>query len=424
MTIPKIAVYLVMHNTVQLINRKYHSVLAHHLQDFAQMIFLTGPRQSGKTTLARHMASSHRSIYLNWDITTDREKILSPPAKLIQDLRLDVASIHTPLIILDEIHKYTQWKSYLKGLYDYLKWHQKIAILVTGSARLDVYKKGGDSLMGRYFPYRIHPLSVSEVNTSNRKIHINHLLQDPMDPSHDVYDTLWRFGGFPEPFLRQNQRFHTRWNNLRTQQLFREDIRETNDIKSINQLEVLAYTLQQQTGQLVNYTSLSRKIRVSDKTIQRWISVLEAFFFCFRIAPWSRNIPRSLLKEPKIYLWDWSMIHDAGNKFENFIASHLHKACHFWTDAGMGQYELFFLRTKEGKEVDFLITQNNVPWMLVEAKLSDCKAVSKSLAYFHRTLATQYAFQVIHHSPYIDQSCFTYTTPTIVSAKTFLSQLV
>ena len=189
-------------------------------------------------------------------------------------------------------------------------------------------------------------------------------------------------------------------------------------------MEVLAHTLQQQTGQLLNYTSLAKKMRASDKTIRKWIAILDSFFFCFRVLPWSSNIPRSLLKAPKIYLWDWSMILDEGKKFENFIASHLLKVCHFWTDIGKGQYDLFFLRTKEGKEVDFLITQENKPWILVEAKSSNDKTISKNLRYFHHILGSQYAFQVVRDLPYIDKSCFDYTTPTVVPATTFLSQLV
>ena len=178
---------------------------------------------------------------------------------------------------------------------------------------------------------------------------------------------LWQFGGFPEPLLRQNLRFHRRWTQLRFQQLFREDIRDLSAIRELDQMEVLAYTLQRQTGQLVNYTSLGKKIRVADQTIRRWIAVLESFFFCFSVAPWSKNIPRALLKDPKVYLWDWSIIEDEGSRFENFIASHLLKACHFWTDIGLEKYDLFFLRTKDGKEVDFLITKEEKPWMLVEA---------------------------------------------------------
>jgi predicted AAA+ superfamily ATPase len=189
-------------------------------------------------------------------------------------------------------------------------------------------------------------------------------------------------------------------------------------------MEVLAYTLQQQAGQLLNYSSLSKKIRVSDQTIRRWISVLDSFFFCFSISPWSKNIPRALLKDPKIYLWDWSVINDEGSRFENFVASHLLKACHFWTDTGLGQYDLFFVRTKEGKEVDFLVTENSKPWILVETKFSDTKTLSKHLAYFHNQLGTKHAFQVVHNMLYIDKSCFDYTTPTIVPASTFLSQLV
>lgn len=236
--------------------------------------------------------------------------------------------------------------------------------------------------MGRYFPYRIHPLSVREVTIQPPDTNLEVLIQNPVKPLHDPYECLWKFGGFPEPFLRQSSRFHNRWMKLRFQQLFREDIRDLSSIRELDQMEVLAYTLQQQTGQPLNYSSLSKKIRVSDQTIRRWMDVLYSFFFCFKISPWSKNIPRSLLKDPKVYLWDWSIIRDERSRFENFVASHLLKACHFWTDMGIGQYDLFFLRTKDGKEVDFLITQDAKPWILVEAKFGDAKNLSKKLTIF------------------------------------------
>ena len=404
--------------------RVYQHVIKQHLSEFDQMLFLSGPRQSGKTTAARHIFSSYDGLYLNWDLVEDRDKILSPPQKLLHSLNTHVASLQKPLVVFDEIHKYPQWKNYLKGLYDYTHWNDQIAIIVTGSARLDIYKKGNDSLMGRYFPYRIHPLSLREVTIQPPEVDLACFVQNPIKPPNDLYEALWTFGGFPEPFLRQNSRFHRRWTKLRFQQLFREDIRDLSAIRELDQIEVLAHILQRQAGQLVNYSNLSKKIRVSDQTIRRWVAVLDSFFFCFRVAPWSNNIPRSLLKEPKVYLWDWSTIDDEGSRFENFIASHLLKACNFWTDVGLGRYELFFLRTKDGKEVDFLVTKESKPWIIVEAKLGHNRGLSKSLSYFHQQLGTKHAFQVAHNMPYIDRSCFEYVDPTIVPATTFLSQLV
>ena len=404
--------------------RIYQQVIEQHLNDFDQMLFLSGPRQAGKTTTARRIFSSHNGLYLNWDLVEDREKILSPTKDLLKNLNSHVATLQKPLIVFDEIHKYPHWKNHLKGLYDYTHWHDKIAIIVTGSARLDVYKKGSDSLMGRYFPYRIHPLSLREVTIQPPSINLETLIQNPVNPPKELYKALWQFGGFPEPFLRQSSRFHKQWTQLRFQQLFREEIRDSSTTRELDQMEILALTLQKQAGQLVKYSNLSTKIRVSDQTIRRWMAILDSFFFCFSVAPWSKNIPRSLLKEPKIYLWDWSVVKDEGSRFENFIASHLLKACHFWTDAGLGQYELFFVRTKDGKEVDFLITKEAKPWTLVEAKLNYNKTLSKSLVYFHRQLGTEHAFQVADNMPYIDKSCFDYVNPVIVPASTFLSQLV
>ncbi|MEL6152613.1 MAG: AAA family ATPase, partial [Bacteroidota bacterium] len=184
--------------------RIYQQVIEQHLSEFEQMLFLSGPRQAGKTTVAQHIFAKYRGIYLNWDLVEDRDKIVSPPKKLLQSLNLHIASLQKPLIVFDEIHKYPQWKNYLKGLYDYTYWNEQIAIIVTGSARLDIYKKGSDSLMGRYFPYRIHPLSLREVIQQPPTINLTLPIQNPMKPPKDLYMALWQFGGFPEPLLRQN----------------------------------------------------------------------------------------------------------------------------------------------------------------------------------------------------------------------------
>ncbi len=211
---------------------------------------------------------------------------------------------------------------------------------------------------------------------------------------------------------------------MRTEQLFRGDIRDLNHIHEIDQLEILAELLKHQAGQLTNYTNLANKINVSVDTVQRWIKVLNAFYYCFTIKPWSKNVVRSLLKGPKIYLWDWSEISDIGMRSENFIASHLLKAVHFWTDQGLGKYDLYFLRDKEKNEVDLLVTKDNKPWFLVEAKHSDNARISSNLKKFQQATGAKHAFHVVINMDYVDVDCFSYQKPVIVPAKTFLSQLV
>lgn len=186
---------------------------------------------------------------------------------------------------------------------------------------------------------------------------------------------------------------------------------------------MLANLLKHQTGQLLNRTSLAKKVQVTVQTISRWIATLERFYFCFQVTPWSHNISRSLIKEPKIYLWDWSQIEDEGAKFENFIASHLYKAIHFWNDIGIGDFSLHFLRDKDKKEVDFLISKNQKAWALIEVKVSD-KKLSKYVKHFQEQSQATKALQVLKNMEYVHKDCFKSETPLIVPAKTFLSQLV
>ncbi len=215
-----------------------------------------------------------------------------------------------------------------------------------------------------------------------------------------------------------------KWQNLRHQQFFQEDIRDLSSVHELSLLEVLATLLKHQAGQLASFSSLAQKVRVSDQTIRRWVSVFESLYFCFTLHPWSKNVTRSLLKEPKIYLMDWSQVENKGQRAENFIASHLLKAVHFWTDSGFGNFELYFLRTKDQKEVDFLITQQGKPWLMVEVKSSGLEPLSPNLLYFQDQLHASHVLQVAMDLPYVEEDCFSLKKPTIVPAKTFLSQLV
>lgn len=275
--------------------------------------------------------------------------------------------------------------------------------------------------MGRYFPYRVHPLTVAEcVRTA-----ISHTDIHPPTPIEStLFDALFEFGGFPEPFLNKDKQFSHRWKQLRKEQLFRGDIRDLSRIQEIDQLELLSELIKHQAGQLVNYSNLANKIKVSVDTIRRWINTLSSFYHCFIVRPWSTNISRSLLKEPKIYLWDWSDINDIGKRAENFVASHLLKAVHFWTDQGLGNYGLYFLRDKEKREVDFLVTKNNQPWFLAEVKYGDNTSISRQLEMFQQQTKAKHAFQIAINKEFIPVDCFSYHHPVIVPAKTWLSQLI
>lgn len=402
--------------------RVYQSIIEEHFANVDQMAFMPGPRQVGKTTIASEICNEMgESLYLNWDYQDDREIILSGPEEIFGK----VLSQHLqeekkkPIVVFDEIHKFKDWKNYLKGYFDYSK--QKINTLVTGSAKLDIFKKGGDSLMGRYFLYHVHPLSVAEL--LERPYHAQKT-NEPKQINNELWEALYQFGGFPEPLLKQDKRFYTRWQQLRLQQLFEEDIRDLSAVSELAQMEVLAKIMQQQAGSQLSYHNLAKKIQVSDKTIKSWLSILAAFFFSFEIKPWSKNVTRSLIKEPKIYLWDWSVIDNKGARIENFIASHLLKAVHYWTDIGLGKYELYYLRDKDKREVDFLITENSEPWLLAEIKASAKEPLSKNLLHFQSQIQAKHVFQIAYDMPYVDKDCFTINKPVIVPAKTLLSQLV
>lgn len=399
--------------------RSYLSVVKQHLNQYSQMVFLSGPRQVGKTTLSKASVEEFESLYLNWDSLQDRALFLSGMDKIYDKAFGQHIALKPRAIIFDEIHKYRQWKTLLKGYFDTFK--DKVHFIITGSAKLNIYRCGGDSMMGRYFSYRIHPFSVAECikphDTTSE-------IQAPQFLSDELWHNLLTFGGFPEPFLNADPQFYQRWQNLRQEQLFQEDLRDIAQVHDMARLELLAYLLKEQVTGVVKYNHLATKVRVSEPTIRKWIDILNSVYYSFSIKPWSKNVARAILKEPKIYLWDWSSIESIGAKIENFVASHLLKAVHWWTDIGLGKYELFYVRDKEGAEVDFLIVKNAKPWMLIEVKTSANQHISAHLQHFYQQLQPEYAFQVVYDLPYQDIDCFKATEPVIVSLRTFLSQLV
>ncbi len=400
--------------------RIYSSIIKEHFTRYEQMIFLVGPRQAGKTTVSLMTEElTGQFSYLNWD-NVDHRKIILEGVKSVADFSgLNKLSSEKPVIVFDEIHKHSKWKTFLKGFFDTYK--GKVNIIVTGSSRLDVYKKGGDSLMGRYFPYRLHQLSLAEMKrTGLSQKEIN----EPFQTKDNVFESLLKNGGFPEPFIKNDFRFLNRWKTLRQEQLIKQDIRDLSRIQELGQIELLAEILKHQAGGLTNYSNLANKVNVSSDTVRRWIKTLQAFFYCFTVQPWSKNIPRSLIKEPKTYLWDWVNVDDDGSRLENFVASHLLKAVHFWTDYGLGQYALRFIRDKEKREVDFLVLHDNKPWFLVEVKSSSKGGLSKNLGYFQGKIKAKHAFQVVFDMEYVPTDCFKHTEPIIVPAQTFLTQLV
>lgn len=397
-----------------MIERLYKQIIQDHFSRNRQMLFFSGPRQVGKTTAS--LAAIPSEKYLNWDNEEHRALILAGPLTVARHFGILDIQESLPIVVFDEIHKYRHWKRFLKGFFDTYEKH--VRIIVTGSARMDVYKRGGDSMMGRYFLYRLHPLSVRElINPS-----LPETLISPPKACPD-FDLLLEYGGFPEPFVQRNHKFSMQWKRFRGDLLFKEDLRDLTRIQDIGQVEILAQLISRQVGQLVDYTSLASSVKVSSPTIQRWIQALSSLYFCFTIQPWSRNISKSLLKQPKVYLWDWTMTHNLGARNENFIASHLLKAVQFWTDSGFGNFQLYFLRDTQKREVDFLVTKNDEPWFLVEAKNS-AQSISSALYHFQEQTKAPFAFQVSLEKPFVDRDCFINGQPLVVPARTLLSQLI
>ena len=399
---------------MNLIPRIYDSLLCEHLQNHRQMVFLSGPRQVGKTTTARKTAD----FYLDWDNRSHQEIILKGPEAVAEHCGLHIASESPPVILFDELHKFPHWKNFLKGLFD--TYEERCRIIATGSARMDVYRRGGDSLMGRYFPYRLHPLSPAELLRPE-------FSENTISPAQELDEQQWKalfeHGGFPEPFVKQSKRFSTRWRTLRNERLFKEDLKDLTRIQEFSLLEILGRILADRSGKQLVFSNLATSIQVAPNTLKAWISTLVSTHYGFLVRPWFRNVTKALRKEPKWYLRDWSGIQDPGAKAETFAACHLLKAVEFWTDLGLGQFELRYLRDKQKREVDFLVVRDEQPWFLVEVK-KNSTTLSPALQHFQQQTKAPHAFQVVMDLPYANINCFNYTDPVVVPARTFFSQLV
>jgi predicted AAA+ superfamily ATPase len=393
--------------------RIYDDLIRQHVAKHRQMAFVSGARQVGKTTLCRKLAP----IYFNWDNDSHRDLILAGPAVVARQAGLDELKKSPPVIVFDEIHKYSRWKRFLKGFFD--TYESRCRVLVTGSSRLDVYQRGGDSLMGRYFSYHLHPFSVGELAGP---FDVSTLLRPPRAIATDDWQALLKFGGFPEPFCMHSPAFSSRWRNMRRVQMVREDVRDMTRIQELDQLAALERILSNRSSEQLIYSSLAKQVRMGEVTVQAWISTLCSLFHGFLVRPWHRNLSRALRKEPKWYLRDWSGIQDPGQRAETLVACHLLKAVEFWTETGQGTCELRYIRDKEKREVDFLVVRDDQPWFLVEVKQTE-RTLSPALGHFQRQTKAPHAFQVVVDMPFVEADCFAQNIPISVPAMTFLSQL-
>ncbi len=394
--------------------RFYDVILRAHLDEHRQMAFVAGPRQVGKTTACRALADG----YLSWDDRDARRMIQAGPRAVAEHLGLEVARKRPLVVAFDELHKFGKWKSFLKGFFDL--YEDRVRVLVTGSSRLDVYRRGGDSLMGRYFLFRMHALTIGELVRTSLPTHPT---QRPARLADRDFDALWTFGGFPEPFTRRSRAFHLRWRELRRQQLVREDVRDLTRVQELGQLDTLVSLLEERSGMQLVYSNLAGDLGVAVETIRRWVDTLEGLYVGFRVRPWFVNVAKSLRKEPKWYLFDWSSISDTGARAETFVACHLLKAVQGWNDLGLGRFELRYLRDKQKREVDFVVVRDRKPWFLVEVKAAETR-LSPELGYFQAQTRAAHAFQAVLDLEYLDSDCFKHTKPIVVPARTLLSQLL
>jgi hypothetical protein len=351
-----------------------------------KMVFVAGPRQVGKTTMVENVGKSEykKHQYLNWDFRNHRDLILEQKF-----------NTETELVIFDELHKYDKWKNYLKGMYDVHK--NRFGILVTGSARLDLYRKSGDSLLGRYHLLRLHPFSLAEILNIKNVIKPKKELSFPSEKKggRKEFENLFKFGGFPEPFMAKDNRTLRRWHNERIDRLVKEDIRDSEVIRDLSALQILTDLLPEKVGSKLSLNSLRTDLNVAHKTVTSWVEILERFYYHFRIYPYTSNAIRSLRKEAKLYLWDWSELESKSIRLENMVASHLLKFVHYLKDVCGYKTDLFYLGDVDGREVDFLVTIDRKPWFSVEVKMTD-NHQSKHIKYFGKRIGIPFSYQVVN----------------------------
>lgn len=315
-----------------------------------KIVLLTGPRQSGKTTLARMLYPS--GDYFNFDYDTDR-----------LSLQQKKWNREGPIVIFDELHKMKEWKRWVKGIFDVEGVRPRL--LVTGSARMDTYRKVGDSLAGRFFQYRLHPFDSKEVKG---------------DPE-ETLAALLHYGGFPEPFLKGSTTFYKKWRKSHLESVLRQDLLDIFSVRDIKAIETLVALLRERVGAPVSYSNLGRTLERDPATIKRWLEFLETVYVIFRVTPYSKQVARSLLKEPKYYFYDAAQVKGEGPRLENIVALSLLKELQFLEDTQGEEAVLHYLRTKDGLEVDFAIVINQEVTHLIEVKTSDAH-VSKALYAF------------------------------------------
>jgi predicted AAA+ superfamily ATPase len=338
------------------------------LEDSAnKIILLSGPRQAGKTTLTKQLFKNY--VYLNYDSSKDREAIIKQ-----HWLR------NSEAVIFDELHKMPEWKRWIKGIYDTEGTNPRL--IITGSANLESFTKVGDSLAGRFVNFRLHPIDLKEGT--------EHTDKTPKE----IFESLMNYSGFPEPFLANNSRFYRRWSAHHIDVILRQDFLDIYAVKAIKSIEILTDLLKTRVGGGVSLSNLANDLQVDSKTIKNWLQLLENFYIIFRINPYHTNIARALLKEPKYYFFDIARVQDIGAKLENLVACALLKEIQALKDMEGFKTELHYLRTKDGAEIDFLITLSDEPIICFEVKTSDSNP-SKNFRLFRKYINVKHCVQLM-----------------------------
>ena len=371
-----------------------------------RMSFICGPRQVGKTTLARgHLSRLGQDAhYFNWDSLALRRKYAADPEFFIRDLSPVAAlppadtSKPRPWVVFDEIHKYPKWKNLLKGYYD--DWKTAVRFVVTGSARLDMFRRSGDSLVGRYFLFHMFPLHPNDVTgrIPNRDTAWDAGRDGPAfdEPDAAFAEAAFRLldlSGFPEPFSAGTREFYRRWQDNHLSLILREDIRDLTKIAGLRQLETLVFLLPDRVGSPVSLNSLKNILGCAHGSVRSWLGALEKVFLVFPVSPFAGRLARAVVKEKKYYFWDWGIHDDPGRRLENFVAVQLQRAVAAWNEWGRGHFRLTYVRTRDGRESDFLIVDRNSPRLIIECRTAG-SALSPSLAYFKERLAVPFGIQV------------------------------
>lgn len=358
-----------------------------------KMVFLSGPRQTGKTTLAKSLLYS-KDCYFDWDHVPFRKRWLTQVDGLAESL----LALDKPRIVLDEFHKNKKWRNQLKGFYD--QYGDEIQIILTGSAKLNAFRKGTDSLLGRFVHFHLLPFTLGELISPKPMSFVEFVqyLHQPLalkniQNAGSVQQQLFKYGGFPEPFKSQSDEFHRVWHRNRLELLIRQDLKDLSNIVDVGHVEILASFLPEKVGSPLSVQSLREDLDIAHTTASRWLMALSQVYYQFDVRPHSKSIARSLKKEPKIYLYDWSEIEDLGPRFENMVAAHLLKMVHFYNDTGQADLRLHYLRDKDGHEVDFIVLNRNRPLFSLECKLTD-RSLDRTFYRFHKKLSIPH-FQVI-----------------------------